>query len=61
MATLMGAVELLRGHGQLPTSGAVSVMDLMQRFRPSPPGSVRALLLKMFGSVAVKRPWAVIL
>lgn len=57
----MGAVELLRGRGELPTSGAGSVMDLMQSFRPSPPGSMRALLLKMFGSVAVKRPWAVIL
>ena len=61
MATLMGAVELLRGHGQLSTSGTVSAIDLLQRFRPSPPGSMRALILKMFDGVAVKLPWAVIL
>jgi len=61
MSTLMGAVELLRGHGQLPTSGTVGVKGLMQRFQPSPPGSVRALQLKMFESVSAKKPWAVIL
>jgi hypothetical protein len=52
----MGAVELLRGRGQLPTSGTVSVRNLLQGYQPSPPGSMRALLLKMFGSVAVNDP-----
>lgn len=61
MSTLMGAVERLRGRGQLPSSGTVSVKDLLHRFQPSPKGSVRALLLKMFGSVSEKHPWAVIL
>src|SRR5215210_2651283 len=61
MSTLFGAVELLRGRGQLPSDEPVSVRDLQQRFQPSPMGSMRALLSKMFGSVSEKRPWAVIL
>lgn len=61
MSTLMGAVELLRGRGQLLPSGAISVLELLQRFQPSPRGSMRALLLKMFDSVSAKLPWAVIL
>lgn len=47
MSSLMGAVEVLRGQGQLPPSGTVSIKDLVRRFQPSPPGSTRALLLKM--------------
>jgi hypothetical protein len=61
MATLMQAVERLRGAGLLPFSGPVSVRDLDQRFPPSPRGSVRALLWSMFGQVAQRAPWAVIL
>ena len=61
MSTLMGAVELSRGHEHLPASGAVGVRDLLRRFQPSPLGSMRALLLNMFGNVSLKRPWAVIL
>jgi hypothetical protein len=38
MSTLMGAVELLRGRGQLPPSGPISVRNLLQRFQPTPPG-----------------------
>jgi hypothetical protein len=61
MSTLMQAVERLRGHGTLPTSGTVSVRNLHQRFQPQPHGSTRALLLRMFGGVASKLPWAIIL
>jgi len=61
MSTLMGAVELLRGHGRLPASGAVSLRGLFSLFHPNPPGSTRALLGAMFGSVAERCPWAVIL
>ncbi len=48
MSTLIEAIELLRRRGQAPTSGTVSVRNFLQRFRPSPPGSVRALFLKIF-------------
>jgi hypothetical protein len=61
MSSLIGAVELLRGHGQLPPSGNVSLRDLVARFRPDPPGSVRALLWKMHEGGSTKLPWAVIL
>jgi hypothetical protein len=57
----MGAVELLRGRGRLPVSGAVSLRGLAAQFHPAPSHSTRALLLAMFGSVAEKRPWAVVL
>jgi hypothetical protein len=57
----MQAVEQLRGRGQLPASGPISVKSLLQRFQPSPRTSVRALLWKMLDGVAAKRPWAIIL
>src|SRR5437773_5083233 len=53
MSSLMGAVELLRGRGQLPRSGTVSIKELLQRFQPSPPGSMRALLLKMLDQASI--------
>ena len=56
MSTLMGAVELLRGRGQLPTPGIVSVRNLLQRYQPSPLGSMKSLFLKMVESVAVNSP-----
>lgn len=61
MATLMQAVERLREHGTLPTSGTVGVRNLHQLFQPTPRGSVRALQSKMFEGIAVKAPWAIIL
>jgi hypothetical protein len=61
VSSLMGSVELMRGSGQLPPSGVVSLKDLLNRFRPDPSNSMRALLFKMFGTVSAKRPWAVIL
>ena len=61
MATLMQAVERVRGLGKLPTSGEVKVSDLQRRFPPSPPGCLRALLARMFGEASIKAPWAVIL
>jgi hypothetical protein len=60
VATLMQAVERVRGLGKLPTSGAVKVSDLQRRF-PPPPGSLRVLLARMFGEASIKAPWAVIL
>jgi hypothetical protein len=61
MATIVQAIEWLRGRGLLPPNGAVTAMNLVQRFSPTPRGSVRALLSKMLAEIAVKAPWAVIL
>src|ERR1044071_1220231 len=62
MSTLFGAVDQLRESGQLPPRGTVSIKDLLQNFRPSypsHPGSVRALLLKIFGLFPTTR-WALV-
>ena len=48
MPRLMEAVKFVREAGQLPPSGVVNFKDLLNRFRPSPSNSIRALLLKMF-------------
>lgn len=61
MATLRQTIERQREIGRLPQSGIVSVKSLHQNFRPSPAGSTRALILKMFEGVSKKLPWAVIL
>jgi hypothetical protein len=61
MATMVQAVEWLRGRGVLPGTGSVTVKELHQRFPPNPRGSVRALLSSMLAKTAVKAPWAVIL
>lgn len=59
MSTLIEAVERVREQGQLPPDGPVSIRDLLQRFPPSPQGSVRALLLKMFGLNPTTR-WGIV-
>jgi hypothetical protein len=59
MSTLFEAVEQVRGQGQLPPVGPVSIRDLLQRFPPSPRASVRALLLKMFGLNPTTR-WGIV-
>jgi hypothetical protein len=51
MLTIAQAVKRLRRHGQMPPDGTVNVMDLQKRFQPTPAGSVKSLLTKMFGSV----------
>jgi hypothetical protein len=61
MATLRQAIERVRESGMIPQSGVVSLKSLHQVFRPIPAGSIRVLLLAMFGKVSQKLPWAVIL
>ena len=61
MATIRQGIERLRERQQLPLSGAVSVRDLHRTFHSVPAGSMRALLLSIFGSFSKKLPWAVIL
>jgi hypothetical protein len=57
----MQAVERRRESNEIPASGTVSVADLLRHFTPTPKGSTRALILKMFEVVAQAKPWAVIL
>jgi hypothetical protein len=47
MPSLMEAVAICRARGELPPGGPISVTSLFQQYQPSPPDSVRALLLKM--------------
>jgi hypothetical protein len=61
MTTLMQAVERAREHEGWPPSGGPRASDLMRRFQPASPGSVRSLLAAMNDKAALKRPWAVIL
>jgi hypothetical protein len=61
MATLRQAIEPHRELGTLPRTSVVSVGDLHKQFGPEPRGSTRALILKMFEAVSVKKPWAIIL
>lgn len=61
MATLRQTIERQREIGRLPQSGVVSFKSLHQIFHPTPSGSTRALILKMFEGVTKKLPWAVIL
>jgi hypothetical protein len=61
MATLRQALERQRENGKLPQGDVVSLRGLHQDFHPSPSGSARALLLKMFEGVSKKLPWAIIL
>lgn len=61
MATVRQAIERVRNDGLIPPAGSVSVRDLMNRFQPSPRGSLRALQAEMFRRGAKKAPWAVIL
>lgn len=61
MTSLMQAVERLRGSGQVPMSGPVSVRTLLGTFRPEPTDSVRALIGKMLAGAATRLPWAIIL
>jgi hypothetical protein len=61
MASVRLAVERLRANGVLPIGGEIRVLDLHQRFQPTPKGSTRALVSKMFGSAAKKLPFAVLL
>ena len=61
MTSLGQALERQREKG-VPLQGAtVSVNDLHERFRPSPPGSMRALIAKMMEGTTTSLPWAVIL
>ena len=61
MATLRQTIERQREVGRLPQSGVSSFKSLHQNFRPTPSGSTRALIAKMFDGVSSKLPWAVIL
>ncbi len=61
MSSLMGAIELLRGRELLPPNGVIKVRDLLAQFKPIPSNSIRDLLLKMFDSVSIKQPYAVVL
>lgn len=61
MATLRQAIEANRERGILPRTPGVSVIDLHRRFQPSPRGSTRALIRKMFEAISAKKPWAIIL
>src|SRR5262245_17060405 len=61
MVNVMSAVERLRERGQVPASGAVRLLGLARQVQPDPRGSVRALLLKVFGATAAVRPYSVIL
>lgn len=61
MATLKQAVERLRENGKLPRSSTISLRDLHHNFSPSPAGSTRALLSKLFEGVSSHLPWAIIL
>lgn len=61
MATLRQAIERQREAGAVPPSGAVSLRGLHGNFRPTPPGSTRALMGAMYGRVSERKPWAVIL
>lgn len=45
--TLVQAVRRLQQLGTLPAARPVSVKDLMNKFKPFPPGSVRSLIYKM--------------
>jgi hypothetical protein len=47
MPKLRDAVKRLRDRWLLPPSGTVTVTDLIQRFQPLRPGSLRSLLSKM--------------
>jgi hypothetical protein len=59
MSSFKEVVEILRGRGELPPAGAVSVKSLMTRFQPNPLGSMRALLLAMLGIRPTTR-WAIV-
>ena len=61
MATLRQAVERLRDREKLPRSPVIGMRGLLQTFRPTPAGSTRALVDRMFGSEAERLSWAVIL
>jgi hypothetical protein len=61
MATLRQAIEAQRERGALPRTDVVSVVDLHRKFRPTPMGSTRALILKMFEGIGERKPWAIIL
>ncbi len=60
MPSLMEAVGVCRARGDLPPGGTVSVKDLMQRFQPDPPCSMRALLLKMLAIQPTTR-WGIVI
>lgn len=59
MPTLIQAIRHAREQGTLPEGGVVSVRDLTQRFRPSPTGSMRALLASMYGLNPTTR-WGIV-
>lgn len=61
MATLGQAIERQRESGGLPVEEPVSLRSLSQRFRATTPVSIRSLMSSMFGAVAKKMPWAIIL
>ena len=61
MATLRQAVEANRERGSLPANGVVSLRGLLKQFGPSPRGSTRALIRKMYEPIGLFQSWAVIL
>jgi len=61
MASLGQAIERQRERGMSLPGATVSGNDLHARFRPTPPGSMRALIAKMLEGTATSLPWAVIL
>jgi Metallo-peptidase family M12 len=61
MATLRQAIEAQRERGALPRTGVTSVVALHRQFRPTPMGSMRALILRMFEGIGEHKPWAIIL
>ena len=61
MATLRQAIEPHRDRGTLPRAKVVNVGDLLRQFGPGLSGSMRALILAMYGAISQKKPWAIVL